>query len=86
MLGQALASVLDHLEDASWVGHTLRELGQRHAGYGVTDAHYDTVAGALLWTLEMGLGEAFTPEVKVAWTAVYGVLATNMKAGARVAS
>jgi hemoglobin-like flavoprotein len=64
----------------------VRGLGQRHAGYGVTDAHYDTVGGALLWTLEMGLGEAFTPEVKVAWAAVYGVLATNMKAGARVAS
>ena len=28
----------------------MKELGRRHAGYGVTDAHYGTVAGALLWT------------------------------------
>ena len=63
----------------------VRTLGQRHAGYGVTDAHYDTVGGALLWTLEMGLGEAFTPDVRAAWAAVYGVLATNMKSGARAA-
>ena len=28
------------------------------------DADYDTVGGALLWTLEAGLGPAFTPEVE----------------------
>ena len=60
----------------------MKQLGQRHAGYGVTPAHYDTVAGALLWTLEQGLGPAFTPDVKAAWTAVYGVLATTMQSDA----
>jgi hemoglobin-like flavoprotein len=60
----------------------VQDLGRRHAGYGVTDAHYDTVGGALLWTLEKGLGAAFTPDVKAAWTTVYTVLATTMKAGA----
>ena len=57
----------------------VRELGRRHAGYGVTEAHYDTVAAALLWTLEQGLGDAFTPEVTQAWTCVYGILANTMK-------
>jgi len=57
----------------------VQNLGRRHAGYGVTDAHYNTVAKALLWTLEQGLGEAFTPEVKAAWVEVYTVLATVMK-------
>jgi hemoglobin-like flavoprotein len=57
-------------------------LGRRHAGYGVTAAHYETVGGALLWTLEMGLGEDFTPDVKAAWTTVYTLLATTMKAAA----
>ena len=61
-------------------------LGRRHADYGVTDAHYDTVGGALLWTLEKGLGSAFTPDVKAAWTTVYTVLATTMKAGAEARS
>ena len=60
----------------------VKDLGRRHAGYGVKDAHYDTVGGALLWTLEKGLGSAFTPDVKAAWTTVYTVLATTMKAGA----
>ena len=47
-------------------------------GYGVREAHYATVGAALLWTLEAGLGEAFTPAVRAAWTTAYGTLATVM--------
>jgi hemoglobin-like flavoprotein len=57
----------------------VESLGRRHAGYGVTDAHYDTVGVALLWTLEQGLGSAFTPEVKVAWATTYAQLAATMR-------
>lgn len=56
----------------------VQELGRRHVGYGVKNEHYDTVGAALLWTLEQGLGEAFTPDVKAAWAEVYGVLAKTM--------
>jgi hemoglobin-like flavoprotein len=62
----------------------LKMLGQRHAGYGVTEAHYATVGAALIWTLEKGLGEAFTPEVHEAWGAVYTLVADTMKAAAKV--
>ena len=76
MIGTAVANLhrLDQIVPA------VRDLGRRHAGYGVRDSHYDTVAGALLWTLEQGLGPAFTPETREAWTICYGVLATEMKA------
>ena len=57
-------------------------LGRRHAGYGVADEHYDTVADALLWTLHQGLGEDFTPDVAAAWATAYGILADVMKAAA----
>jgi hemoglobin-like flavoprotein len=57
----------------------VQALGRRHLAYGVRDEHYDTVGAALLWTLEKGLGEAFTPEVKEAWGEVYGILAKVMK-------
>ena len=67
---------LDKLEK---IVPAVQSLGRRHATYGVTDAHYDTVAAALLWTLEQGLGEAFTPDVKGAWVEVYTILATTMK-------
>ncbi len=59
----------------------LEDLGRRHAEYGVIESHYETVGEALLWTLEKGLGPEFTPDVKEAWTTVYGVLAATMKAG-----
>lgn len=58
----------------------VQDLGRRHATYGVRKEHYGTVAAALLWTLEQGLGAAWTPEVKEAWTACYTLLATTMQA------
>jgi hemoglobin-like flavoprotein len=60
----------------------VQDLGRRHVKYGVKDAHYDSVGAALLWTLQQGLGEAFTPDVKAAWTTAYGVLAATMKEAA----
>lgn len=56
----------------------LRSLGARHAVYGVRDGHYATVGGALLQTLEQGLGTAFTPEVHDAWAVMYGVVSRTM--------
>ena len=64
----------------------VQALGRRHAGYGVRDKHYDTVATALLWTLNQGLGKAFTDEVREAWATAYGVLATTMKDAAKLAA
>src|SRR6185503_21210128 len=56
MIGAAVKG-LDRLDQLVPV---VEDLGRRHAAYGVADAHYDTVASALLWTLEKGLGAAFT--------------------------
>jgi hemoglobin-like flavoprotein len=70
IIGIAVAS-LDKLDS---IIPAVQALGQRHVGYGVQREHYDVVGEALLWTLEEGLGEAFTPEVKDAWAAVYGTL------------
>lgn len=63
----------------------VQDLGVRHKGYGVQESHYDTVAQALLWTLQEGLQAEFTDDVRIAWTAVYTVLADTMKAAARAA-
>jgi hemoglobin-like flavoprotein len=56
----------------------VREMGVRHAKYGVADTHYGTVGEALLWALEKGLGPDFTPEVRDAWISTYTLLATTM--------
>ena len=81
MIGAAVRG-LNRLEQLVPV---VQDLGRKHVGYGVEDRHYDTVGAALLWTLEKGLGSAFTPEVKEAWAAVYGLLASTMQDAAREA-
>ena len=78
-LMQMLSAAVKGLQRLDRLVPAVEDLGRRHAGYGVTDAHYETVGGALLWTLEKGLGRAFTPEMRDAWTTVYGLLASTMK-------
>ena len=60
----------------------VRQLGQRHAAYGVEPRHSQIVAVSLLFMLEKVLGDEFTPEVEAAWTAVYGFLAETMQEAA----
>lgn len=74
----ALGEVVGALRAPETVMPEIRALGTRHAGYGVQAAHYATVGAALLWTLEQGLGEAFTPETREAWATAYGVVSGAM--------
>ena len=60
----------------------VEDMGRRHVAYGVTEAHYDTVGSALIWTLGKGLGEQFTPAVRDAWVETYTTLASAMKQAA----
>jgi hemoglobin-like flavoprotein len=60
----------------------VRQLGGRHAGYGVEPRHYELVGTSLVWMLEKCLGEAFTPEVKAAWRAAYTFLSEGMQEAA----
>jgi len=81
-LMQMLTAAVKGLDNLETLVPVVRQLGARHIGYGVKEEHYGTVAAALLWTLEKGLGEAFTPETKEAWVVVYGILAATMQEGA----
>ena len=53
-------------------------LAKRHVGYGVKASHYAPVGAALLWTLEQGLGSAWTTELAEAWTEAYTTLSGFM--------
>jgi hemoglobin-like flavoprotein len=80
-----LATAVKGLDRPDELLPAVKNLGVRHVGYGVKDEHYDTVAAALLWTLERGLDADFTPDVKDAWIAVYTLLAATMKEAAAAA-
>jgi hemoglobin-like flavoprotein len=75
-----LATAVTNLHQLETILPAVKDLGQRHKGYGVSAAHYAPVGAALLWTLEKGLGSDFTPDVKAAWTETYTALAGVMTA------
>lgn len=77
-----LAVVVNGLTNLEAVLPAASALAKRHVGYGAKPEHYPVVGGALLWTLEKGLGEAWTPELADAWVAAYGTLSDYMIAEA----
>ena len=73
-----LAVVVNGLSNLETILPAASALAQRHVAYGAKAEHYPVVGSALLWTLEKGLGEAWTPEVAAAWSAAYGTLSSFM--------
>src|SRR6185369_12887720 len=73
-----LAVVVNGLSNLESILPAASALAVRHVGYGAKPEHYPVVGGALLWTLEKGLGAAWTPDVAAAWTTAYGTLSGFM--------
>ena len=73
-----LAVVVGGLGNLESILPAASALATRHVSYGAKAEHYPVVGAALLWTLEKGLGEGWTPEVADAWTAAYGTLSGYM--------
>jgi nitric oxide dioxygenase len=73
-----LAAVVGGLGNLGSILPAASALAKRHVSYGAKPDHYPVVGGALLYTLEKGLGEAWTPELASAWTAAYGTLSGYM--------
>jgi hemoglobin-like flavoprotein len=60
----------------------VRALGIKHAAFADDDRQHAHVAQSLLWALEKSLRSDFTPQVKSAWIAIYGMLSQTMREGA----
>jgi hemoglobin-like flavoprotein len=83
---QVLSVAIAGLDDLGRLIPIVEDLGRRHGGYGVRDEHYDSVGAALLWTLQKGLGAAWTAETAAAWAEVYGLLSGVMRRAQRNAA
>jgi hemoglobin-like flavoprotein len=77
-LMSTLAVVVSGLSDLESILPAASALATRHVAYGAKAEHYPVVGGALLWTLEKGLGADWTPQVAEAWTAAYTTLSNYM--------
>jgi len=73
-----LAQIVQAIDRPEDLVSSVAALGRRHVHYGVKDADYESVGAALLWTLEQGLGDAFTPDVRAAWAEAYLMVVTVM--------
>jgi len=85
-LMKMIATAVNALDRLDELVPVVQDLGVRHVAYGVKDKDYDTVGTALLWTLQQGLDDLYTPEVEESWIAVYGVLSSTMKSAAAKAA
>lgn len=81
-LMQMLAMIVGGLDRLDTLTPAVEDLGRRHVSYAVRVDHYQTVGAALIWTLERGLGDAFTDDVRDAWIAAFALLTTVMTGAA----
>jgi hemoglobin-like flavoprotein len=93
-LVQMLAFIVKSLDwpDSAWKDTVAAEedlvlvvlaLGRRHKDlYRVPAESYAVVGEALMWTLDYGLGQAFTDEARAAWLHVYTLVSSAMRMGA----
>jgi nitric oxide dioxygenase len=73
-----LGVVVNGLRDLDKIVPVAQNLARGHIDYGVKAEHYEAVGASLLRTLEKGLGDDFTPDVKSAWETAYGTLSSVM--------
>jgi hemoglobin-like flavoprotein len=77
-----LGLVINGLKNLDAILPAAKSLAAKHVSYGVRAEHYQPVGDALIWTLEKGLGSAFTPEVRDGWLVAYATLSGAMIAEA----
>ncbi len=79
---EKLMATLSHavafLDRLGTLEEDLRALGRRHVGYGASEVDYSAVGDALMWTLERGLGEAWSVDVERAWEKTFSALSQVM--------
>jgi hemoglobin-like flavoprotein len=79
---QVLAVAVGGMSSLPTLAPVIRQLGARHAIYGVQPQHYESVRDALLWALARVLQDAYTEEVRTTWATAYAALAGVMKEAA----
>jgi len=73
-----MSYVISNLDKIETLVDEVNALALRHVQYGVKAEHYEKVGQALLWTLEQGLGTAWTNAAREAWTNCYLLLSGVM--------
>ena len=76
---QMITAAVINLNDLDRFVSVMKDLGNRHVGYGVQNVQDGSFGTALMGMLEQELGDDFTGDVKAAWSEAYMLLAGVMK-------
>ena len=77
-LANTLNLVVTNLTNLGTILEAVTALGQRHAGYGATPAHYEVVGISLITALKQVTPAGLSPEEESAWVAAYTVISDAM--------
>jgi hemoglobin-like flavoprotein len=77
-----IAAIVGAIENRDIFRSIIYNTGREHARFGARREHFVAFGEALIWGMEHQFGEAFTPEIKAAWTALYDAVQRDMIAGA----
>jgi hemoglobin-like flavoprotein len=75
-----LAALVEAISSFSDLAPRARELGARHAAYGVRTGHYHSACEALIGALGAHLGERWNATLEAAWRRAYNLVAELMMA------
>lgn len=81
-LWSSIELVCENLRRPDLLSGVLKGLGATHVQYGVKPEHYALAGDIFLATFAECLGDAWTEEVKQAWSAAYATIQTLMVTGA----
>jgi NAD(P)H-flavin reductase/hemoglobin-like flavoprotein len=79
---RALVHVVQMVDQLDDLVPFLQQLGRDHRKFGVIAGHYDSVGTALISAVETYSGDAWTPDVRRAWTEAYELAGQAMSAAA----
>jgi hemoglobin-like flavoprotein len=80
-----LAALVEAISSFAEFAERARDLGTRHAAYGVHTTHYHSACEALIGALTVHLGERWNPVLEAAWRRAYNLVAELMMSAAATA-
>jgi hemoglobin-like flavoprotein len=83
-LMDTIAAIVGALDKREMFQSIISQAGRQHAQFGAKPPHFAAFGDALLWGLEHQFGDTFTPELKEAWSALYGVVQSEMMRAGRL--
>lgn len=75
-----LAALVDAISTYPDFAPRVRDLGVRHAGYGVRTGHFEAAREALIGALADHLGQQWSADLEAAWRRAYNLIAELMMA------